>query len=92
MKSDLQMAQIDIGSDHLLLIFCSKADFIYTKCFITKGLHDNSSIELVVDVEQLPGLHFEIKRCGYHWIFKEDLEQLNSQMMYSGSFSVQPYC
>jgi hypothetical protein len=22
----------------------------------------------------------EIKSCGYRWIFKEDLEQLNSQM------------
>ncbi|WJX44705.1 hypothetical protein P8452_31652 [Trifolium repens] len=87
----LEKDLVTVELDHLLLIFCSKADFIYTKSFITKGLHDNSSIELVADVEQLPGLHFEIKSCGYHWIFKEDLEQLNPQMMYSENSSVQPY-
>jgi hypothetical protein len=87
----LEKDLVTVELDHLLLIFCSKADFIYTKSFITKGLHDNSSIELVADVKQPPGLHLEIKSCGYHWIFKEDLEQLNPQMMYSGNSSVQPY-
>ncbi|KEH30746.1 hypothetical protein MTR_4g080803 [Medicago truncatula] len=56
-----------------------------------EGLHDISGIELVAVVEQPLGLHLEVKNCGYHWIFKEDLEHLNAQMMHSrsGNSSVQ---
>jgi hypothetical protein len=45
---------------------------------IIDGFHD--IIEFEVSVEQPFGLNLEIKSCGYRWIFKEDLEQLNSQM------------
>jgi hypothetical protein len=78
----LEKDLVTVGLDHLLLIFYSKAEFIH---FASPG------IELVADVSQPPGLHFEIKSCGYHWIYKEDLEQLNPQMMYTGNSSVQPY-
>jgi hypothetical protein len=78
----LEKDLVTVGLDHLLLIFYSKAKFIH---FASPG------IELVADVSQPPGLHFEIKSCGYHWIYKEDLEQLNPQMMYTGNSSVQPY-
>lgn len=81
---------IEIHSSTLLTFF-TKEEFInyYMNC-ITKGLHDISGIELVAVVEQPLGLHLEVKNCGYHWIFKEDLEHLNPQMMYSGNSSVQP--
>ncbi|RHN61910.1 hypothetical protein MtrunA17_Chr4g0041741 [Medicago truncatula] len=48
--------------------------------------YDISCLELAADVWQVPGLHFEVKNCGYRWIFEEDLEQLNPQ---SGNSSVQ---
>jgi hypothetical protein len=75
----------------LLLIFYSKERFISINSIRTDVLNDNSGIELAALVEQPPGLHLEIKSCGYHWIYKEDLEQLNPQMMYTGNSSVQPY-
>ncbi|XP_039689921.1 disease resistance protein RUN1 isoform X2 [Medicago truncatula] len=82
---------VTVDLDHLLLILFTREEFInYYMNYITKGLHDISGIELTAVVEQPLGLHLEVKNCGYHWIFKEDLEHLNPQMMYSGNSSVQP--
>jgi hypothetical protein len=36
-------------------------------------------------VYQPPSLHLEVKNCGYRWVFKEDLKQVNPQTMYSGN-------
>jgi len=78
---------VTVGLDHLMLIFSSKEQFITTASLITKRSHD-SGIDLTAFVGQPLGLHIEVKNCGYRWIFKEDLEQLNQQMMYSGSSSI----
>ncbi|CAJ2634070.1 unnamed protein product [Trifolium pratense] len=59
---------------HLCLIFITRKQLTY----LTRRLHD--IIELEVSVYSPDGLHFEVKNCGYRWIFQEDLEQLNSQM------------
>jgi hypothetical protein len=84
---------VTVDLDHLLLIFFTREEFIdYYMSYITKGLHEISGIELTAVVEQPLGLHLEVKNCGYHWIFKEDLELLNPHMMYSENSSVQPYC
>jgi hypothetical protein len=83
---------VTVDVDHLLLTFLSKELFISSIRTLKKELmHDISGIELVVVVEQPLGLYFEVKNCGYQWIFEEDLEQLNPQMMYTGNSSVQPY-
>ncbi|KAK2380927.1 disease resistance protein RUN1 [Trifolium repens] len=83
---------VTVDVDHLLLTFLSKERFISSTRTLTKELmHDTSGIELVAVVKQPLGLHFEVKNCGYQWIFEENLEQLNPQMMYTGSSSVQPY-
>ncbi|KAK2380929.1 hypothetical protein QL285_068578 [Trifolium repens] len=83
---------VTVDVDHLLLTFLSKELFISsTRTLKRELMHDISGIELVAVVEQPLGLHFEVKNCGYQWIFEEDLEQLNPQMMYTGNSSVQPY-
>jgi len=80
---------VTVGLDHLMLMFSSKEDFIGTASLLTKRSHDNSGIELTAFVGQPLGLHIEVMNCGYRWIFKEDLEHLNAQMMYSGNSLVQ---
>jgi hypothetical protein len=83
---------VTVDVDHLLLTFLSKERFISSTRTLKKELmHDISGIELVAEVKQPLGLHFEVKNCGYQWIFEEDLEQLNPQMMYTGSSSVHPH-
>jgi hypothetical protein len=76
---------VTVELDHMLLIFFTREGFIDYTSYISKGLHDVSGIELAALVNQPPGLRLEVKNCGYHWIFKEDLEHLNPEMMYSGS-------
>lgn len=81
---------VTVGLDHLLLIFFTREEFIdYYVSYITKGNHDINGFELAAIVEQPYGLHLEVKNCGYRWVFKEDLEQLNPNMMYSGNSSAQ---
>jgi len=80
---------VTVELDHMLLIFFTREEFIDHTSYMSKGLHDVSGIELAALVGQLSGLHLEVKNCGYHWIFKEDLEQFNPEMMYSGNSSVQ---
>ncbi|CAJ2634064.1 unnamed protein product [Trifolium pratense] len=58
---------------HLCLIFITRETFIHNVNRISEGLRDIIELEVY-------GLHFEVKNCGYRWIFQEDLEQLNSQM------------
>ncbi|CAJ2630903.1 unnamed protein product [Trifolium pratense] len=83
----LEKDLVTVELEHLLLIFFTRGECIdYYMSHITKGLHDiSSTIELAAVVEQPLGLHLEVKNCGYRWISKEDLEQLNPQMMHSGS-------
>jgi hypothetical protein len=63
--------------------------FVYDMSFITKELHDISGIILPACVDQPHGLQLEVKTCGYHLLYMEDLEQLTPQMMYSGNSLVQ---
>ncbi|XP_058730480.1 disease resistance protein Roq1-like [Vicia villosa] len=88
----LEKDLVTVDLDHLLLIFFSRESFIGMISYITEELHDDiSGIKLTALVKQPLGLHLEVKNCGYRWIFKEDLEQLNPEMMYSGNSSIQPY-
>ncbi|CAK8577161.1 unnamed protein product [Lathyrus sativus] len=82
---------VTVDLEHFLLLFLSRERFIHWISRITDELDDISGIELRAMVVQPVGLHVEVKNCGYRWISKEDLEQLNPQMMYSGNLSVQPY-
>jgi len=71
---------ITIGLEHLCLRFFTRGSF---------WVFDGTDTEFIARVYNPPGLHIEVKNCGYRWIFKGDLEQLNSQMMYNGNPSVQ---
>ena len=74
-----------------MLFFFSREKFIDLISDATEGWDDISGVELSATVRQPFGLHLEVKNCGYRWIFKEDMEQLNPQKMYKGNSSVQPY-
>ncbi|KAL5055112.1 hypothetical protein RYX36_035794 [Vicia faba] len=85
---------VTVELDHLFLTFFSREIVIRNMCSITEGLHDDfSGIELTALVLHPFCLLLEVKNCGYRWIFKEDLEQLNQQRRYTGSgnSSLQPY-
>ena len=78
---------ITVDLEHLLLTFFTREAF---KGYAARvGFHDDDNIELVSGLSDPPGLHFEAKNCGYRWIFKEDLDKLNPQMMFGGNSSVQ---
>ncbi|KAI5387570.1 hypothetical protein KIW84_073607 [Lathyrus oleraceus] len=87
----LEKDLVTVDLDHLLLIFFGREKFIDLISDATEGWDDISGIELSATVSQPFGLHLEVKNCGYRWIFKEDLEQLNPQKMSKGNSSVQPY-
>ena len=63
---------ITIGLEHLCLRFFPRGSLWF---------YDGTDIEFSADVCNPPGLHIEVKNCGYRLIFKDDPEQLNSQMM-----------
>lgn len=86
----LRKDMVTVELDHLVLLFFTRKEFIdYYVSYLTKGVHDIDGIELATTVEQPQGLHLEVKRIGYRWVFKEDMEQLNPKMMYGGNSSIQ---
>ncbi|KAK7405064.1 hypothetical protein VNO78_06241 [Psophocarpus tetragonolobus] len=78
-KKDL----ITVELDHLLIAIYSREAFI-------SSLEDTVSLDNIVFktyVFEPQGLHLDVKNCGYRWVFKDDLQQLNPNMMFSTSSS-----
>ncbi|XP_057424062.1 disease resistance protein RUN1-like [Lotus japonicus] len=76
---------LTVESDHLLLLFLTQKEFRdYVKYLVPKGTNDLDGLKFSAEISRPQG---EVKKCGYRWVFKEDLEQLNLQMMYSGNTS-----
>ncbi|KAG2397027.1 TMV resistance protein [Vigna angularis] len=50
-------------------------------------MHDLQAVKFETWVESLPGLRFMVKKCGYRWVFKEDLQQFNSDKFFSRNSS-----
>ncbi|XP_057752795.1 disease resistance protein RUN1-like [Arachis stenosperma] len=75
--------------DHMLLIFFSRNQMIdhYTS-HLKEGRCDLDGIELATSSEY-PEEIIQVKSCGYRWVCKEDLEQLNPTMMHSADSSSQ---
>jgi len=73
---DIEKDLITVDLDHLLLHFITREQFESTTPHL-----DISCIEFTASFSQGLGLHIEVKNCGYRWIFEEDLEQLNPQMI-----------
>ncbi|KAL1362167.1 hypothetical protein AAHE18_03G060100 [Arachis hypogaea] len=85
LKNDLITAELD----HMLLIFVSREDFLDENTRIAKeGTSDLHGITLHT-ISDYPEEVVELKRCGYRWVFKEDLEQFNPTMMFSANSSAQ---
>ncbi|RDX73270.1 TMV resistance protein N, partial [Mucuna pruriens] len=74
--------------DHLLIVFHSREPFIRFQSAYVNEMHDLDEWEFTTAIHDLPkGLHLEVKNCGYRWVFKEDLQQLNPNTMFSGNSS-----
>ncbi|XP_057450973.1 disease resistance protein Roq1-like isoform X2 [Lotus japonicus] len=80
-----------VESNHLVLLFFSREAFISRKSFTPAGTHDFDSVKLICSTHKPQGLHMEVKSCGYHWLFKEDLVKLNRKMTHSGNSSVRKH-
>ncbi|MED6157063.1 hypothetical protein PIB30_019899 [Stylosanthes scabra] len=84
---DLKKDSITNELDHMWLIFFSREDFIDGHVsFLKGGASDLDGIELATTTHHP---EVEVKSCGYHWLFKEDLEQFNPTMMYTSNTSSQ---
>ncbi|MED6188944.1 hypothetical protein PIB30_090826 [Stylosanthes scabra] len=77
--------------DHMLLMFFSREDFInHYMSELKAGESDLQVIEMALATKSdYPEEVVELKSCGYHWVFKEDLEQFNPTMMYTANSSPQ---
>ncbi|MED6156724.1 hypothetical protein PIB30_017098 [Stylosanthes scabra] len=75
--------------DHMLLIFFSRENFTNNYIiYLKEGTFDLDGIEFAT-TSDYPEEVVEVKSCGYRWVFKEDLEQLNPTMMYTANSSNQ---
>ncbi|MED6111123.1 hypothetical protein PIB30_049631 [Stylosanthes scabra] len=76
--------------DHVLLMFFFRESFVRLVSFINDGAFNPDKIEFATNVIDLAYSEVvEVKRCGYRWVFKEDLEQLNPTMMFGANSSDQ---
>ncbi|QCD87436.1 hypothetical protein DEO72_LG3g1972 [Vigna unguiculata] len=82
-KKDLVTA----GFDHLLTVFYSRQEFIHLLSSHPNTMHDLHGIEFETWIQSPKGLCVVVKNCGYRWVFKEDLQQFNSNMFFSGNSS-----
>ncbi|KAK7257347.1 hypothetical protein RIF29_31255 [Crotalaria pallida] len=72
---------VTVESDHLVLCFITRKMFIDFLSYETKleeAELDLDGLEIVVEPPTRSGLRFEVKNCGYRWLFEGDLEQLKA--------------
>ncbi|KAL4337371.1 hypothetical protein AHAS_Ahas12G0103500 [Arachis hypogaea] len=68
-------------------MFLSREVFINNfVCVLKEGASDLDGIKLVALTRYSEEV-VEVNSCGYHWVFKEDLEHLNPKRMYSANSS-----
>nr|KYP67734.1 TMV resistance protein N [Cajanus cajan] len=74
--------------DHLYILFLSRERLIDCRSPYEDEISDLHQMGFTMAIFNQPkDLHFEVKNCGYRCVFKEDLEQLNLNMMFSGNSS-----
>ncbi|XLU47941.1 hypothetical protein S245_042755, partial [Arachis hypogaea] len=81
LKNDLITTELD----HMFLIFLSREAFIDE--FPEEGPSDYGIV--LASRSDYPEELVELKRCGYRWVFKEDVEQFNPTMMFTANSSAQ---
>lgn len=81
LKRDL----VTVESCHLWVLYLTRDElFSYFKI---EEMLDIYSMKMETRDGHAPGLHVEVKSCGYRWVFKEDLKQSNPTVMHRGSSS-----
>jgi len=78
---------VTVEFDHLLTVFYSREEFIHLLTRDPNTMHDLHRVEFETRVPSPPGLHGVVMNCGYRWVYKEDLQQLNSNMFFSANSS-----
>ncbi|XP_027910317.1 disease resistance protein RPP4-like isoform X1 [Vigna unguiculata] len=82
-KKDL----VTVGLDHLVTVFYSRQQFIHLLSTPPNTMHDLYQTEFGTFIHHPKGLRIVVKKCGYRWVFKEDLQQFNSNMFFSTNSS-----
>ncbi|KAK7342549.1 hypothetical protein VNO80_25504 [Phaseolus coccineus] len=74
-KKDL----VTVELDHLFTVFYSREEFIRLLRRHPNTMHDLHGVEFGIKFS-CQGFRVVVKNCGYRWVFKEDLQRLNSNM------------
>ncbi|QCD87427.1 maintenance of ploidy protein MOB1 [Vigna unguiculata] len=82
-KKDL----VTVGLDHLFTVFYSRQEFIHVLSTPPNTMHELHQTEFGTSTHNPKGLRVVVKKCGYRWVFKEDLQQFNSNMFFSTNSS-----
>jgi len=78
---------VTVELDHLLTVFYPREEFIHRLSIHPNSMHDLHRVEFETRVPSPPGLRGVVKNYGYRWVYKEDLQQLNSNMFFSANSS-----
>ncbi|KAL5131084.1 TMV resistance protein N [Glycine soja] len=82
LQNDLVTGELD----HLLILFASREEFLLFPSEHKTDMHGLDTRGFTTSIYDHPkGLRMQVKSCGYRWVFKEDLQQLNPNMMFRGN-------
>ncbi|XP_027909543.1 disease resistance protein TAO1-like isoform X2 [Vigna unguiculata] len=73
--------------DPMNLVFYSQQGLTSLLSSRSNTMHDLHGIEFGTWIRSPKGLRVVVKNCGYRWVFKKDLQPLNSTMFFSGNSS-----
>ncbi|QCD87421.1 hypothetical protein DEO72_LG3g1957 [Vigna unguiculata] len=78
---------VTVGLDHLVTVFYSRQQFIHLLSTPPNTMHDIHQTAFGTFTRNPKCLRVVVKKCGYRWVFKEDLQQFNSNMFFSTNSS-----
>ncbi|XP_061361230.1 disease resistance protein RUN1-like [Gastrolobium bilobum] len=81
---------VTVESDHMWLFYFNRQkaiDFMGRAARKKRETNDLEDIKMAVLFKDGQGLQFEVKNCGYHWLFEKDLELFKN--MHAGNSSAQ---
>ena len=82
LQNDLVTGELD----NLLILFASREGFLLFPSEDETDMHGLDTRGFTTSIYDHPkGLRMQVKSCGYRWVFKEDLQQLNPNMMFRGN-------
>ncbi|KAK7405066.1 hypothetical protein VNO78_06248 [Psophocarpus tetragonolobus] len=81
LENDLVTGELD----HLLILFYSREQLLRYRSEYEDEMIDLDKREF--STHNPKGLRLEVKKCAYRWVYKEDLQQLNPDMMFRANSS-----